>query len=287
MQHVGRSPGESQSACCLIDEPIASGTLKNKFRAPVRYRAAVFLLPRGEKPTNHAMSTTEFNARSRGQESGNIISVPARLSDILRLPSELQICVFQGLPELWSAIALRLTCRHLNNIYLANEKRIQSSLVQRLVSPFYDYYKFLDRLHLPESSIVYPPPSGWPDITSEDYTHLFKTSFAIEVLRHLPYIQRTWDGRTNINTGCYVVDYSTYTQGLSNTGGEPYTSLKDVNYTMPEYVVLIAWGNVNGVELLLDTLSGTIYEMTVRGEVGGGHAKRNKRVGRSGELLRG
>lgn len=206
------------------------------------------------------MLTTKPNSR----EAGNGIPVPDKQQfGILGLPRELQACVFQQLPELRSVMSLRLTCRHLNSVYLGHENRIRSSLVNYLVAPFYDHYKFLTRLWVPESSILYPPLSGWPNVTVENCEHLGipKTSFAVEVLRRLPYVKNTGSCSDMIHFQCRAVNYSDFNYRAQNQW------FHETNKTVPRHVVDIGSGFPNGVQILLDTVSGTICENRIQGGI--------------------
>ncbi|KAF5023084.1 hypothetical protein F66182_4841 [Fusarium sp. NRRL 66182] len=60
---------------------------------------------------------------------------------------------------------------------------------EELGALFLDFYKFLTTLHYDESDLKIPPPQGWPQITPEACAH-FKSDYAIQVLRHLPYFDR-------------------------------------------------------------------------------------------------
>ena len=57
---------------------------------------------------------------------------------------------------------------------------------QELGALFLDFYTFLTTLHFNKSHLKIPPSTGWPHITPESYDH-FKSDYAIEVIRHLPY----------------------------------------------------------------------------------------------------
>ncbi|KAM0252732.1 hypothetical protein ACHAP5_001027 [Fusarium lateritium] len=62
---------------------------------------------------------------------------------------------------------------------------------EELGAMFLDFYKFLTTLHYDEASLKIPPPTGWPQITrkSRKFAH-FKSDYALEVLRHLPYFNK-------------------------------------------------------------------------------------------------
>ncbi|KAJ4309608.1 hypothetical protein N0V94_008849 [Neodidymelliopsis sp. IMI 364377] len=80
----------------------------------------------------------------------------------------------------------------------------------QLVTIISDFYTFLTKLHIPTSALKHPPPEGWPSITPETTRGFKKSPFAIEVLRHLPYIDEKDAGEmiTHIHYKCDVVDWS-------------------------------------------------------------------------------
>ncbi|KAF5606322.1 uncharacterized protein FSUBG_6155 [Fusarium subglutinans] len=61
---------------------------------------------------------------------------------------------------------------------------------EELGALFVDFYSFLTTLHYDQSDLKIPPPSGWPQITPESCGH-YKSDYAIQVLRHLPYFDST------------------------------------------------------------------------------------------------
>lgn len=208
------------------------------------------------------MPTTNPNIAKGERQCGNDAPALGKRLDLLCLPPELQVAVFQDCPSLWSVIALRLACRHHNTVYLANEEWIKNALIKRLVTPFYDHYKFLTRLWMPESSITCPPQSGWPDITADILGPVLrKTGFAIDVLRHLPYIEGgvpRLKNRTNINYRCGVVNYSTFTPEKHEL------NLLEDGHQITKHDIIIAKRNgcchCSRIDMVLDTLMGTIYE---------------------------
>ena len=132
---------------------------------------------------------------------------------LLSLPAETKTYIFQRLPDLWSAISLRLACRDLNDVYVANETQIKRALIRRLIAPIEDFYLFLTTLHIPPSAIKYPPASGWPNITTDNCRGFGKADYVTDVLRQLPYISKAegvcnYDNCHNIEYKCNVLDYS-------------------------------------------------------------------------------
>ncbi|KAK7222332.1 hypothetical protein V2G26_010335 [Clonostachys chloroleuca] len=129
---------------------------------------------------------------------------------LMKLPVELQAEIFLCMPNFKIVVALRLCSRQLNEVYLQNERKITAALRELLVAPFREYYSFLQRLKFPADLVKTPPPLGWPDMTPTACAHFGKTPFAIDVLRHLPYINDVFKHRdvTNIDLRCHVLDYS-------------------------------------------------------------------------------
>ncbi|KAF5688730.1 hypothetical protein FCIRC_1740 [Fusarium circinatum] len=62
---------------------------------------------------------------------------------------------------------------------------------EELGALFVDFYSFLTTLHYDQSDLKIPPPTGWPYITPESCGH-YKSDYAIQVLRHLPYFDSTY-----------------------------------------------------------------------------------------------
>lgn len=56
------------------------------------------------------------------------------------------------------------------------------------VAAIASYYELLARVH-PDSvsSLEYPPPEGWPQITPESFSILGRNDTVIELMRHIPY----------------------------------------------------------------------------------------------------
>lgn len=194
--------------------------------------------------------------------------------DFMKLLPELQVKVFEALPSPLAAIDLRLTCRDLNALFVEYKTQIVAAIRDNMVAPFYEYYTFHGRLHIPESDIKHPPAGGWPNITLENCSGFGKSDFAVDVLRHLPYIveddQRRMNSLNihNIDYKSYVLDYSMVTRQCFGCVGRVK---KDIKYgeLMHDHVtkhkVVISEGyQSGGIVLLLDTSTGEIFEEIVR-----------------------
>jgi hypothetical protein len=73
-----------------------------------------------------------------------------------------------------------------------------------------DFYVFLTKFYISSSALKCPPPGGWPNITPETTKGFGKAPIVIDLIKHLPYIDRK-DARkmvTNIEYNCDVIDYS-------------------------------------------------------------------------------
>ncbi|VUC29104.1 unnamed protein product [Clonostachys rosea] len=204
--------------------------------------------------------------------SGNEMPLTAHL---LRLPVELQAEVFQHMPNLKTAVALRLSCRQLNEVYLSNEDKITTALRELIVAPFLEFYNLLQRIKFPADSVKTPPPLGWPAMTPAACAGLDKTPFAINVLRHLPCINDADDDDrsniTNIDFQCNAVDYSSLSpKKVPKKKNEEFWAVEFQGYfdqgdenriSNIKHVFLVAQGYwKHGVILLLDTFSGMIFE---------------------------
>lgn len=82
-----------------------------------------------------------------------------------------------------------------------------------LVTIIGDYYKFLVKFYIPESSLKFPPQGGWPSITPETTKGFPRPPMVIDLLKHSPYIDQKHAGDmvTNIHYKCDVTDYSVMT----------------------------------------------------------------------------
>lgn len=199
---------------------------------------------------------------------------------LLDLPPELQISIFFSLVNMRSVIDFRLTCRQLDATYRRIAPQLLIDQRDRLVKPFARFYEFLMRLKLPEGSLRYPPPGGWPNIDPEnvygsDTYRAKKTPFAVEILRHLPYIytkdeEWLYGYDTSIGYMSTACDYSR--PMLHDANGTEADYVKDSFHVddhvyndppmpRPPHVLLMAYGwEPGGVVLFLDTLNGLIIE---------------------------
>jgi hypothetical protein len=96
--------------------------------------------------------------------------------------------------------------------------RVDRDEIVRIITNF---YTFLTKLHIPESALKHPPPGGWPNITPETTKKFNKSPLVVDLLKHLPYIDRKHAGEmiTHVQYKCDVVDWSVYTTEDFNREG--------------------------------------------------------------------
>lgn len=129
-----------------------------------------------------------------------------------------------------------------------------------VVAELTSFYEFLVGLHLPASAIKYPPPGGWPDISSESLVAiagLYKSDAAVDLIRHIPFIRRDdmYDPYQIYDHTC-CVDYNGKDFVEQSNEGDPIEDLT----TVSEHVVTLAGtpGGRDGFYFLLDTERGTV-----------------------------
>ncbi|KAH8895272.1 hypothetical protein GQ53DRAFT_743993 [Thozetella sp. PMI_491] len=216
-------------------------------------------------------------------------------SQLLQLPPELLMQIFQALPTLDSALALRKASHKLDQVYMEHEKAIKKALRDTLVAPFYQYYRFLTTLHIAADSLQCPPPEGWPDVTAEEYRYRC-SDFTTDVFKHLPRL----DSEQNVDYKSFATGYVPEPDN-GDPLGEPYfdsyydpdddgedyawddggddglirlqqggsgdeeEQLRLKRIVRRRYRIDIARGyESGGVALQLDTMKGLIYERIIR-----------------------
>ncbi|KAF2429099.1 hypothetical protein EJ08DRAFT_574866, partial [Tothia fuscella] len=55
-----------------------------------------------------------------------------------------------------------------------------------VIAEITSFYEFLVKLFIPSKAIIYLPPGGWPEITSDYLACLGKTETSLDLIRHLP-----------------------------------------------------------------------------------------------------
>ncbi|RSL92422.1 hypothetical protein CDV31_015166 [Fusarium ambrosium] len=141
---------------------------------------------------------------------------------------------------------------------------------EELGALFLDFYKFLTTLHYDEADLKVPPPGGWPQMTPESCLH-FKSDYAIEVLRHLPYFDSKCTAYIHFKSR--LIDFAAFTsqdyeKHKNNHEGLEFWS--DEGQVNPSDVVCIAvggesfarqlWLNVKDCEIHEDMVAGDMLD---------------------------
>jgi hypothetical protein len=134
---------------------------------------------------------------------------------------------------------------------------------EEIIATLRDFYQFLSKLPWLESGdILYPPESGWPNITKENFAFLGKNEEVIALLRHLPYIRMDGKGQYVVAYNTFPCDYRrdyfqspAFEEGLTpwempETGGR---------FEFPSWVVPLTYGKNHGDYLMLDTTDGEFH----------------------------
>jgi hypothetical protein len=127
------------------------------------------------------------------------------------------------------------------------------------------FYHFLVSMYMPETAIIEPPTTGWPEITAAAFRAFGKTDEVIELLRHIPYIREPSDDTLKIQCApdCYFADYRSgiYDAYLEEGHSEAIkivTEGQDCD-NVPAHVVGLTSGGRDDPRFLLDTHLGIIY----------------------------
>jgi len=139
-----------------------------------------------------------------------------------------------------------------------------------------DYYSFLAKMYLKESSIITPPEAGWPIITSAGTSNLEglgKTNEVIALLAQLPYIRANGDQNDKAHGApeCFFADWQSQIRSLIQ-GGTDGSELKiitegaDFYEDAPPHVIGLTAGADNSL-FVLDTELGIVHWSECPGEI--------------------
>jgi hypothetical protein len=127
------------------------------------------------------------------------------------------------------------------------------------VTAILDFYKYLSSIGaIPDSAILTPPASGWPDVNSTTLSGLGKTEEVIDLLRHLPYISQDLDGNRKIAYKTSTIQYNDKADirwVLDRNKVEGILSPVSAG-VIPPHVAVLTTGARYGSWLLLDTHEG-------------------------------
>lgn len=207
---------------------------------------------------------------------------------MMGLPVEFQTQVFLHL-DYDDILSLRYCCRHLDSVFQKSSEDILKQAAEHLVEPIRTYYEFLQRLKFPDGSILYPPRGGWPAITKDRMGPYEKSSRAINVLRHLPYIhddEGHYDFRSDgwkcVGYKSHVINYAAIAERgqfevkqhaddmiyekhiVDGDGGGDYDYDVEEGPYLEDLVTIFMGHESNGQTIMLDTLNGVMFEEIVR-----------------------
>lgn len=123
-----------------------------------------------------------------------------------------------------------------------------------------DYYSFLTKMYLPESLVLEPPESGWPEITKAVMKDLDKTDVVISLLQHLPYIRGDgYEGAPWTTFANWASSVKNVSEGADDMEGlricsEGNEDLENIN----AHVIGLTMGGRDNPVFLLDTELGII-----------------------------
>ncbi|KAI0017891.1 hypothetical protein F4780DRAFT_566146 [Xylariomycetidae sp. FL0641] len=125
------------------------------------------------------------------------------------------------------------------------------------------YYHFLTKLYLDESEVVSPPSEGWPTIAN--LRCMGKTDEVIELLKHLPYIQRIEDDGAQAAPGCHFADWRQLSCAASPESSVDGQRLRlcseppELLAKIPPHVIGLTYGGRSNPSFLLDTQRGIVH----------------------------
>jgi len=135
-----------------------------------------------------------------------------------------------------------------------------------LASFFLDFYTFLGTLHYDPADLRIPPPEGWPALP-EDGPANYRSAFATEVIRRLPYFY----SNAAIHYKSALMDYSTMDPKYFDPDDpvEPdyldlYSDRQDGPADMADVVQIASGHESGGRDFFLNTHAGEICEEVIR-----------------------
>ncbi|KAK2831947.1 hypothetical protein FQN49_007007 [Arthroderma sp. PD_2] len=146
---------------------------------------------------------------------------------------------------------------------------------RELAAIFLDFYTFLTTLHYNAANLKIAPPEGWPNITPE-FCGGLKSDFAVDVLRHLPYLMND-DFGAQFHYKSELIDYTTYSPEEFHEADDWVQELGCFYSEHEEnedgivdsiHIIWIATGRESfGRQFFLDVKHGTITEYMLRADM--------------------
>lgn len=153
---------------------------------------------------------------------------------------------------------------------MPDEEELPVYSASEIAAVLLDFFTFLTTLHCHPEDIVVPPPGGWPSYTPENCAG-FKSDFAIEVLRNLPYLDSRAsdhsDSLGQIHYKSHLVDYTTFDVELLTDHDYLWVGDQDSEdeEAVPDHAFQFAKGfESGGRTLFLDVLEGKVFEVEIR-----------------------
>ncbi|KAI2472750.1 hypothetical protein F4781DRAFT_428164 [Annulohypoxylon bovei var. microspora] len=126
-----------------------------------------------------------------------------------------------------------------------------------IIAAIHEFYTAIIKLpYIDTDALVLPPEEGWPGVREDELRKRGKTDGVIELLRHLSYLRNPdWKGKWMLSPDTLEIAYC---------DGEVYSELMDkLQPTPPHCIWLTKHDSRDGVDVLLDTHTGTITEWSM------------------------
>jgi hypothetical protein len=128
------------------------------------------------------------------------------------------------------------------------------------IAAVHDYYEFLTNLYLDKDKIIFPPPDGWPEITTRSFT-LSKSKEVITLLKHLPYIKSTSNDAIDAE-GAPNCSFADWRDIFARVAGRETITIGTedsfISKHVSKHVVGLTCGGMYNPRFLLDVKQGTI-----------------------------
>ncbi|KAI0109050.1 hypothetical protein GGR51DRAFT_514145 [Nemania sp. FL0031] len=134
-----------------------------------------------------------------------------------------------------------------------------ADLNRTILAAIHEFYSAIIRLpYFDVDALVPAPPGGWSGVNADELRKRGKTEEVIQLLRHLPYLRNPSEHRK------WMLSPDTF--AISYCDGDMYGSLMDELQPTPAHCIwLTAHDSRDGIDLLLDTHTGSITEWAMLG----------------------
>ncbi|KAI1426601.1 hypothetical protein F5Y12DRAFT_271711 [Xylaria sp. FL1777] len=140
-----------------------------------------------------------------------------------------------------------------------NYTAVMASSNEEIIAALREFYSTIIRLpYIDADALVLPPSDGWSGVNADELRKRGKAEEAIELLRHLPYLRNPSQYRKWM--------LSPDTLAVAYCDGEVYSPIMDELQPTPAHCIwLTAHDSRDGIDLLLDTHTGSITEWSLLG----------------------